>query len=635
MVDPALYRPATGSIPDSPGVYRFRDEENRVIYVGKAKSLRSRLSSYFADIAGLHSRTQNMVLSAASVDWVTVGTEVEALQLEYTWIKEFDPRFNVKYRDDKSYPYLVVTWGEEFPRAYVSRDAKRKGAKYFGPYAHAWAIRDTLDLILRVFPIRTCSKGVFKRANQVGRPCLLGYIDKCSAPCVGRVSADEHRVLVSDFLAFMGGKTSEIERRIRSAMKDAAQKEDFETAARLRDDLEALRTATERNAVVLPDGTDADVIGISEDELEAAVEIFHVREGRVRGQRSMVVEKVEDISTAGLLTRLLQELYVDPEAVPHNILVPEELESGIADVLAQVRGGRVTVAVPQRGQKRSLLETVNMNAKQTLTMHKIRRAGDLTTRSLALTDIHSILGLAQAPLRIECIDISHFAGEGVVGALVVFEDGAPKSREYRSYRISDEGARDDTSAVYEVVARRFRSRAEQQDNQGVRRSMYAPSLLVIDGGAPQVNAAQRALDDAGVTDVPVIGLAKRLEEIWVAGDAEPLIMPRSSEGLYLLQRIRDEAHRFALRHQRKTRRKKISTSALDAIPGLGPSRQKDLMKAFGSIKRIRSATPAQLQSVPGIGPNLALVICEHLKGDETENVATVSAAPTPKGNEGS
>lgn len=624
MVDPAVYRPASGSIPDMPGVYRFRDETQQVIYVGKAKSLRSRLNSYFADIAGLHPRTQNMVQTAASVDWVTVGTEVEALQLEYTWIKEFDPRFNVKYRDDKSYPYLVVTWGEEFPRAFVSRDAKRKGARYFGPYPHAWAIRDTLDLLLRVFPIRTCSTGVFRRAGQVGRPCLLGYIDKCSAPCVGRVSADEHRELVLDFLAFMSGRTSEIERRLRRAMEHAALAEDYETAARLRDDLGALRTATERNAVVLPDGTEADIIGISEDELEAAIEIFHVRQGRVRGQRSLVVEKVEDISTSGLLTRLLQDIYMEAESVPRYVLVPEDPDEGIAELLGKVRGGIVTVTVPLRGTKRALLETVEGNAKQTLVMHKIRRAGDLTTRSLALSDIQVMLGLEKAPLRIECIDISHFAGEGVVGALVVFEDGTPKPRDYRSYRISEEGARDDTSAVYEVVSRRFRPVAEDSESHAARRSVYPPSLVVIDGGAPQVAAAQRALLDRGISDLPVIGLAKRLEEVWIAGEPEPVIMPRSSEGLYLLQRIRDEAHRSALRHQRKTRRKKISTSALDTIPGLGPSRQKELLKGFGSIKRIRAASQSELQAVPGIGPHLARTILEQLTAEDPANVNMVA-----------
>jgi excinuclease ABC subunit C len=630
VVDPALYRPASGSIPDQPGVYRFRDETQQVIYVGKAKSLRSRLNSYFADVAGLHPRTQSMVQTAASVDWVTVGTEVEALQLEYTWIKEFDPRFNVRYRDDKSYPYLVVTWGEEFPRAFVSRDAKRKGARYFGPYPHAWAIRDTLDLILRVFPIRTCSAGVFKRAAHVGRPCLLGYIDKCSAPCVGRVSAEEHRELVSDFLAFMSGRTNEIERRLRKAMEQAAADEDFESAARFRDDLGALRRATERNAVVLPDGTEADVIGISEDELEAAVEIFHVREGRIRGQRSLVVEKVEDISTTGLMTRLLQEIYMDAESVPRQVLMAVEPEEGMAELLSSVRGSTVSVLVPQRGTKRALLGTVEGNAQQTLMMHKIRRAGDLTTRSLALSDIQGMLGLEKAPLRIECIDISHFAGEGVVGALVVFEDGVPKNRDYRSYTISDEGARDDTSAIYEVVSRRFRPVTDDAEPTGPRRSAYAPSLLVIDGGAPQVAAAKRALDDREIVDLPVIGLAKRLEEVWVAGESEPVILPRSSEGLYLLQRIRDEAHRSALRHQKKTRRKKISTSVLDTVPGLGPTRHKDLLKRFGSIKRIRAASLAELQEVPGIGPQLASSIHEHLNSTEASTLDRADAADTTK-----
>ena len=613
MADPSSYRPAPGTIPDQPGVYRFRDEHGRVVYVGKAKSLRARLSSYFADVAGLHPRTRAMVEAASEVDWVTVGTEVEALALEYTWIKEFDPRFNVRYRDDKSYPFLILTVGEEFPRAYVGRGAKRKGARYFGPYAHAWAIRETLDLVLRVFPIRTCTDGVFRRAAQVGRPCLLAYIDKCSAPCVGKITAADHRVLVDEFAAFMSGRTAGIEKRLDTQMRDAAAREDFESAARLRDDLGALRRAMERNAVVLPDGTNADVIGVAEDELEAAVEVFHVRDGRIRGQRTLVVEKVEDIDTAGLLTRLMQQLYVDPEAIPRTIIVPVEPDAAMLDLLAELRGGPVSAIVPQRGPKRSLWQTVTTNAEQSLSLHKTRRAGDITARSRALADIQHMLDLPEAPLRIECIDISHLGGEGVVGSLVVFEDGAPRPRDYRSYTISVEGAVDDTRAIHEVVSRRFRSRDE---SQATRASVYPPQLLVIDGGAPQVAAAARALAERGVAHIPVAGLAKRLEEIWRPEDPDPVILPRSSEGLFLLQRIRDEAHRTALRHQRRTRRRKVATSVLDSIPGLGPKKQRELLRAFGSVTRIREASLEQLEATTGIGPELAQRIHAALTGDD-------------------
>ncbi len=602
MADPSSYRPASGTIPDQPGVYRFRDERGQVVYVGKAKSLRSRLSSYFADVASLHPRTRAMVETACGVDWVTVATEVEALALEYTWIKEFDPRFNVRYRDDKSYPYMIVTMGEEFPRAYVGRGAKRKGARYFGPYAHAWAIRETLDLLLRVFPIRTCTDGVFRRAAQADRPCLLAYIDKCSAPCVGRIDAEDHRVLVDEFAAFMSGRTAGIEKRLDMQMREAAEREDFETAARLRDNLGALRRAMERNAVVLSDGTNADVIGLAEDELEAAVEIFHVRDGRIRGQRTLVVEKVEDIDTAGLLTRLMQQIYVDPEAIPRNLIVPVMPDSAMIDLLAQLRGAPVSAVVPQRGQKRSLWQTVTGNAEQSLSLHKVRRAGDLTARSRALSDIQSMLHLPEAPLRIECIDVSHLGGEGVVGSLVVFEDGAPRPRDYRSYTLSEEGSVDDTRAIHEIVARRFRPREESAT---ARTSVYPPHLLLIDGGAPQVGAAARALTEHGLSHIPVAGLAKRLEEVWRPDDPDPIILPRSSEGLFLLQRIRDEAHRTALRHQRRTRRKKFASTALDSVPGLGPKKQRQLLRALGSVKRIREASVEELQSISGIGPELA------------------------------
>ncbi|HYJ74051.1 MAG TPA: excinuclease ABC subunit UvrC, partial [Kineosporiaceae bacterium] len=418
MADPATYRPRTGEIPESPGVYKFRDAQRRVIYVGKAKSLRQRLNSYFADPATLHPRTFTMVTTAASVEWTVVATEVEALQLEYSWIKEYDPRFNVKYRDDKSYPFLAVTMGEEYPRVQVMRGAKRKGTRYFGPYAHAWAIRETVDLLLRVFPVRTCSNGVFKRAGQVGRPCLLGYIDKCSAPCVGRIDAEAHRRLAEDFCDFMAGQTQRFVRRLEQQMREAASEMEYERAARVRDDLAALRRALEKNAVVLPDGTDADVFALAEDDLEAAVQVFHVRDGRVRGQRGWVVEKVEDVTTGDLVEQLLLQVYGDAtrDAVPREVLVPADPPDlpEVEALLGELRGARVAVRVPQRGDKRALLETVARNAGQALTLHKTRRAGDLTTRSKALQEIQEALGLAEAPLRIECYDVSNIQGQHVV-----------------------------------------------------------------------------------------------------------------------------------------------------------------------------------------------------------------------------
>ena len=630
MADPASYRPAPGAVPDAPGVYRFRDPHGRVVYVGKAKSLRSRLASYFQDLSALHARTQAMVTTASSVDWVTVDTEVEALQLEYSWIKEYDPRYNVRYRDDKSYPYLAVTLDEEYPRITVMRGAKRKGVRYFGPYSHAWAIRETVDLLLRVFPARTCSAGVFKRHGQIGRPCLLGYIGKCSAPCIGRVSADEHRLIVEDFCAFLSGQTAAYTRRIEREMKAAASELDYERAARLRDDLRALERALEKNAVVLGDGTDADVVGISEDELEAAVQVFHVRGGRIRGQRGFVVEKVEDVTTADLVAHLVQQLYGDAaaEAVPRELLVPElpsDLETTI-EWLEGRRGTHVEVRVPQRGDKRDLLETVTRNADQALTMHKVKRAGDLTSRSQALEELQEALGLAEAPLRIECIDVSHLQGTDVVASLVVFEDGLARKSEYRRFAIrgSEDGISDDTRSIAEVVTRRFKrlqdERPDPDDpNPGIdpvtgrpRKFAYPPQLFVVDGGQPQVEAAQAALSELGMTDVAIVGLAKRLEEVWLPGDPDPVILPRTSEGLYLLQRVRDEAHRFAITYQRQKRGKRMVESILDDVPGLGEARKKAILRQFGSLKRLRAATVAELESVPGIGPTVAQAVVDAL-----------------------
>lgn len=612
----ADFRPEPSSIPDEPGVYRFRDADSRVIYVGKAKSLRSRLSSYFADPRGLHSRTRSMVEAATAVDWIVVGSEVEALQLEYSWIKEYDPRFNVRYRDDKSYPYLAVTLGELFPRALVTRGAKRVGTRYFGPYAHAWAIRATLDLLLRVFPVRTCSAGVFDRARRSGRPCLLADIGKCSAPCVGRVSEAEHREIALELCTFLGGQANPVQRRLRAEMLEASAAEDYERAARLRDDLQALDRALERNTVVFDEGVDADVIGIAVDELEAAFEVFHVRGGRIRGERGYVVERVDDATPEDLVGGLLLTLAEDVDEVPPEILVPAEPEASVVALLAQRRGSAVTVRIPQRGAKRSLAETVSRNAQQRLDLHKARRTGDLTARSRALQDLQEGLGLPSAPLRIETIDVSHLAGQDVVGSLVVFEDGLVKPGEKRTFALE---ATDDTAAIFEIVSRRFRPPSNGEEASERRRAFaYPPQLLVVDGGRPQVEAAARALRERGIDELPVIGLAKRLEEVWLPGRVDPIILPRTSEGLYLLQRMRDEAHRAAITFQRKRSRRRARGSALEEIPGLGPARIKSLLARFGSVARMRQSSVEEIAQVPGIGPKTAAVIMAAIAGPPDE-----------------
>lgn len=625
MADPSSYRPAVGEIPTDPGVYRFRDARGTVVYVGKARNLRSRLNSYFADPGALHPRTRSMVTTAASVDWVVVSNEVEALALEYSWIKEFDPRFNVKYRDDKSYPYLAVTVGEEFPKAAVVREARRRDTRYFGPYAHAWAIRDTLDQLVRVFPVRTCRDGVFRRAKQVGRPCLLGYIDKCSAPCVGRITPEDYRNLVDDLCSFLSGQTDPFVRSVERQMREASDRMDYEEAARLRDRLHALQRALERNTVVFDDRTDADVIGISDGDLQMGVQVFHVREGRIRGERGFVLEKAEDLSTSGYVERILQRLYADADTTvpPREVLVSEALESPAtwADWLSGLRGSRVDVRRPQRGDKKALMETAVTNAANTLRLHSARRSSDLTTRSQALSELQEALGLADPPLRIECIDISTLQGQDTVASLVVFEDGLPRKRDYRSFVIRTPQA-DDLAAMSEVVTRRFQARqaAEESvdsDDAGTRkRFAYPPALLVVDGGAPQVRAAQDALMAVGVSDLPVVGLAKRLEEVWVADDTDPVILPRTSEALYLLQRIRDEAHRTAIALHRKRRGKRATASVLDEVPGLGPARSKALIRHFGSVRALRAATVEQITEVPGIGPALAASVRAALHPDE-------------------
>ncbi|MFI8945925.1 excinuclease ABC subunit UvrC [Streptomyces sp. NPDC053750] len=653
MADPSSYRPRPGEIPDSPGVYRFRDEHRRVIYVGKAKSLRQRLANYFQDLANLHPRTRTMVTTAASVEWTVVSTEVEALQLEYSWIKEYDPRFNVKYRDDKSYPYLAVTMNEEFPRVQVMRGHKKKGVRYFGPYGHAWAIRDTVDLLLRVFPVRTCSAGVFKNAARTGRPCLLGYIGKCSAPCVERISAEDHRELAEEFCDFMAGRTGTYLRRLERQMADAAEEMEYERAARLRDDIGALKKAMEKSAVVLADATDADLIAVAEDELEAAVQIFHVRGGRVRGQRGWVTDKVEEITTGALVEHALQQLYGEEtgDAVPKEVLVPAlpDPVEPVQQWLTERRGSGVSLRIPQRGDKKALMETVERNAQQALVLHKTKRASDLTTRSRALEEIAEALDLDSAPLRIECYDISHLQGDDVVASMVVFEDGLARKSEYRRFQIKGFAGQDDVRSMHEVITRRFRRYLAEKEKTGEwadgedtdagdrltdgpaptdgpalkdddgrpKRFAYPPQLVVVDGGQPQVAAAQRALDELGIDDIAVCGLAKRLEEVWLPGEDDPVVLPRTSEGLYLLQRVRDEAHRFAITYQRLKRSKRFRSSPLDDVPGLGETRKQALIKHFGSVKKLRSATIDQICEVPGIGRKTA------------ETVAVALAAATP------
>jgi excinuclease ABC subunit C len=637
-------------------VYKFRDATRRVIYVGKAKSLRSRLNSYFADLFNLHPRTRQMVTTAASVEWTVVSTEVEALQLEYNWIKEFDPRFNVRYRDDKTYPVLAVTMHEDYPRLAVYRGPRRKGVRYFGPYAHAWAIRETLDLLLRVFPARTCSAGVFKRHGQIGRPCLLGYIDKCSAPCVDRVTADEHRQIVEDFCDFLSGKTDVMVRRLEKQMQAASGELEFERAARLRDDISALRRAMEKQAVVLGDGTDADVVAFAADELEAAVQVFHVRGGRVRGQRGWVIEKGEESDVPHLVGQFLSQFYGEQAAlaeqsdnggagspVPREVLVPELPEDADAftEWLCTLRGSRVDLRVPQRGDKRALMETVARNAAESFTQHKLRRAGDLTARSAALQELQDALALDSAPLRIECVDISHIQGSDVVASMVVFEDGIARKSEYRRFAVREGAEGGDVGSIAEVTRRRFaRFQAETAEqavsaddasdlaaeaaNDGppgidpntgrLRKFAYPPNLYLVDGGAPQVAAASDVLAELGINDVAVAGIAKRLEEVWLPGEPDPVILGRTSEAMYLVQRVRDEAHRFAITFHRQKRSKRMTTSALDDVPGLGQTRKTALLKHFGSLKRLRSATVEQISEVPGVGRRTAEAVHEVLTG---------------------
>ncbi|WP_293791487.1 excinuclease ABC subunit UvrC [uncultured Corynebacterium sp.] len=675
------YRPEPGSIPTDPGVYTFRDADERVIYVGKAKNLRARLSNYFQDLSQLHPRTRAMVQSASHVQWTVVSSELEALNLEYTWIKRFNPRFNVMYRDDKTYPMLAISVKEEIPRAFMYRGPRRKGVRYFGPYPKAWAIRETLESLTRVFPIRTCSAGVYRRHEALGRPCLLGYIDRCSAPCVDKITPEGHRALVDQFSSFLAGNTEPVLRRVRKEMEEAAENLDFERAAALRDQLQAMQKSMERQAVVFSDKTDADLIAFVTDELEAAVQIFHVRGGRIHGQRGWVVER-EDLSEERLVADFITQFYgetaelakatetqvggasgpeVDRELarainpastqdlgdlvgdvqvtpVPREILVhvlPEEAPD-LAEWLTSLRGSNVEIRVPQRGDKKALMTTAETNATQALAQHKLKRAGDITARSAALKELQEALWMDESPLRIECTDISHIQGTDVVASLVVFEDGLPKKADYRRYKIREaagDGHSDDVASIAEVVRRRFKR--YHQDKSAVpagddggdlldgeadlehtdtakQKFAYPPQLFIVDGGLPQVNAAQKVLDELGVNDVTLVGIAKRLEEIWVPGEEYPIIVPRNSPALYLVQNLRDEAHRFAINFHRQQRSARMRRSKLDDIPGLGPKRRKQLVKEFGSVAKVKQASVEDIAALPGFGPKLAQLIHDAL-----------------------
>ncbi|QOC25715.1 MULTISPECIES: excinuclease ABC subunit UvrC [Microbacterium] len=636
MASDLPYKPRPGEIPTQPGVYRFRDADGRVLYVGKAKNLRARLSNYFAPLHTLHERTRRMVLTAASVEWTVVASDVESLQLEYMWIQEFSPPFNVRYKDDKSYPYMAITLADEAPRVIVTRNRRIPGARYFGPYPKVWAVHDTIDLMIKVFPIRTCSDASYKKAMATGRPCFPGQIGRCGGPCSMKVTIEEHRAIVDDFVAFLSGGDQRFARELTARMREASAEMDYESAALYRDRLQAIDAVLSRSSLVLAEDTDADLFGIAEDELSAAVQHFVVRGGRVRGVRATTIDKELDISGADLVDQVVQRTYGSATAadIPRQVLVPT-LPDDAADLeqwLQERRGKRVTLQVAQRGRKADLMRTATLNAQQALLLHKTRRTSDYTARTKALTDLQIALGMDEAPLRIECYDVSHLSGTNVVASMVVFEDGLPRKDQYRSFGVPE--TTDDTDSLYQVLTRRLAhiDRDEALPDAATvavegdpdadpdapvvterkrPRFAYRPQLLVVDGGAPQVAAAARALEDAGHTEIALCGIAKRLEEIWLPGEDYPVILPRTSEALYLLQRLRDEAHRFAITHQRKRRKRDIST-VLGEVPGLGDARIKALLRHFGSVTALSAATADEMTALPGIGPKLAAAIEQRL-----------------------
>jgi excinuclease ABC subunit C len=612
-------RPPTGTIPDAPGSYQFKDALGRVIYVGKASSLRQRLSNYFQDPRNMHSRTAQMVATAESVEWIEVRNEVEALMLEYSLIKQHRPRFNIRLRDDKSYPFLAVTLDEQFPRALVMRGRKRKGTRYFGPYAHAYAIRETLDLLLRSFPVRTCSPSKFNEHQRLGRPCLLFHIEKCSGPCVGEIDEMPYRQLVTELCEFLDGDTDEIVHRLEHSMKEAASELEYEKAARCRDRLISVRKAIEKQQMVADRNEDVDVIGMAGDELEASVQVFFVRKGRVVGRKGFILDLVEDLSPGGLVDRILEQMYGDepPAGVPKQVLVPEASEdlATYEEWLTHLRGSRVQIRVPQRGDKRNLHETVTRNAREEFMRHRLRRAGDHNARSRAITELQDLLALPEAPLRIECYDMAHLQGTDYVGSMVVLEDGLPNKREYRRFKVKDVPGNDDYAAMEEVLTRRLTAYLAERDmpigERGDRPSKFAypPQLLLVDGGKGQLGVAERVVHSLGLADeIPVASLAKRFEEVYVPGRSEPIEVPRGSDALFMLQRIRDEAHRFANTFHRELRGKRMTTSSLDGISGLGEARKRKLVQAMGGVNAVKKASLADLTALTFLPASVAEAI---------------------------
>ncbi|MGE0881233.1 MAG: excinuclease ABC subunit UvrC [Acidimicrobiia bacterium] len=616
-------RPPAGTIPDTPGSYQFKDRDGRVIYVGKAASLRQRLSNYFGDPATLHPRTAQMVATAESVEWIEVRNEVEALMLEYNLIKQHRPRFNIRLRDDKSYPFLAVTLDEQWPRAMVMRGRKRKGVRYFGPYAHAYAIRETLDLLLRTFPIRTCSPSKFHQHNRLGRPCLLFHIEKCSGPCVGEIETENYGHLVESLLEFLDGDTEAIVKQLDAEMRSASDALEFEKAARLRDRLTAVNKAIERQQMVADRSEDLDVIGIADDELEAAVQVFYVRKGRVVGRKGFVIDKVEDLTSGALVSRILEELYGEepPLGVPKQVLVPFDPDdlALYEEFLSIQRGSHVAIRVPMRGDKRELAETVTRNAKEEFTRHRLRRASDHNSRARALNELQDALGLPEAPLRIECYDMAHLQGSDYVGSMVVLEDGLPKKSEYRRFKIKGVAGNDDFAAMEEVLTRRLSAYLDERERpvteRGNGRFAYPPQLLLVDGGKGQLSVAERVVRELGLEDeIPIASLAKRFEEVYLPGKSDPVQIARASEALYLLQRVRDEAHRFANSFHRELRDKRMTKSVLDDIEGLGPTRKTRLLKELGGVNAVRRASLEQLNALSWLPEKVATAVYEKLHG---------------------